>query len=48
MKVIERGYSFQNGGYYLPIRIFDLTVLGDYYTNGSYGLNISSTYKKKI
>ncbi len=44
----ERGYSFQNGGYYLPIsEFFDLTVLGDYYTNGSYGINISSQYKKR-
>ena len=44
----ERGYSLQNGGYYLPIsEIFDLTLLGDYYTNGSYGLNISSMYRKR-
>ena len=44
----ERGYSFQNGGYYLPIsEFFDLTILGDYYTNGSYGINISSQYKKR-
>ena len=40
----QRGYSIQNGGYYLPISdFFDLTILGDYYTNGSYGINISST-----
>ena len=44
----QRGYSLQNGGYYLPLsEFFDLTVLGDYYTNGSYGLNISSQYKKR-
>ncbi|MDG2475544.1 MAG: putative LPS assembly protein LptD, partial [Flavobacteriaceae bacterium] len=44
----ERGYSFQNGGYYLPVtEFFDLTILGDYYTNGSYGINISSQYKKR-
>jgi len=44
----ERGYSLQNGGYYLPIsEFFDLTILGDYYTNGSYGLNISSMYRKR-
>ncbi|MDA7602516.1 putative LPS assembly protein LptD [Flavobacteriaceae bacterium] len=44
----ERGYSFQNGGYYLPVsEFFDLTILGDYYTNGSYGINISSTYRKR-
>ncbi len=44
----ERGYSLQNGGYYIPISdFFDLTLLGDYYTNGSYGVNISSMYRKK-
>ena len=44
----RRGYSLQNGGYYLPISEFlDLTIMGDYYTNGSYGLNISSQYKKR-
>ena len=33
----QRGYSLQNGGYYLPLSdFFDLTILGDYYTNGSY------------
>jgi hypothetical protein len=43
----KRGYSFQNGGYYLPIsKYFDFTILGDYYTNGSYGVNLSSQYKK--
>ena len=43
-----RGYSFQNGGYYLPIsKYFDITLLGDYYTNGSYGININSQYKKR-
>ena len=44
----QRGYSLQNGGYYIPIsEFFDLTVLGDYYTNGSYGLNLSSFYRKR-
>jgi len=44
----RRGYSLQNGGYYLPIsEFFDLTILGDYYTNGSYGINLSSQYKKR-
>ena len=32
---------------YLLSEFFDLTVLGDYYTNGSYGINISSQYKKR-
>ena len=44
----QRGYSIQNGGYYLPIsEFFDLTILGDYYTNGSYGINIRSIYRKR-
>ncbi len=44
----KRGYSFQNGGYYLPVSEYlDLTFLGDYYTNGSYGFNISSQYRKR-
>ena len=45
----RRGYSLQNGGYYLPIsKFFDLTILGDYYTNGSYGLSIRSQYKLSL
>ncbi len=44
----KRGYSFQNGGYYIPISDYlDFTILGDYYTNGSYGVNLSSQYKKR-
>jgi len=42
----ERGYFIQNGGYYFAVSdYFDLTVLGDFYSNGSYGYNISSDYK---
>jgi len=42
----ERGYFIQNGGYYFAVSdYFDLTVLGDFYTNGSYGYNISTDYK---
>lgn len=42
----QRGYFIQNGGYYFAVSdYFDLTVLGDFYTNGSYGYNISSDYK---
>ncbi len=41
----NRGFFFQNGGYYLAISDYlDLTLLGDYYTNGSYGLRAESTY----
>ena len=40
-----RGYFIQNGGYYLPINDnLDLTLLGDYYTNGSHGIRIENTY----
>ncbi|SFU65234.1 hypothetical protein SAMN05216480_111107 [Pustulibacterium marinum] len=43
-----RGYFIQNGGYYFAINDYlDLTVLGDYYTNGSYGLQGQSAYKKR-
>ena len=41
----SRGYFVQNGGYYLPINDnLDLTLLGDYYTNGSYGFRLENTY----
>ncbi len=42
----DRGYFLQNGGYYFAISdYFDLAVLGDYYTNGSYGLRLENNYK---
>lgn len=41
----DRGYFLQNGGYYFAISDYlDLAVLGDYYTNGSYGLRIETNY----
>ncbi|MFV0565388.1 MAG: putative LPS assembly protein LptD [Flavobacteriaceae bacterium] len=44
----ERGYFLQNGGYYFAISDHvDLAVLGDYYTNGSYGFRTESTYAKR-
>lgn len=44
----QRGFFLQNGGYYLAIsEYFDLTLLGDYYTNGSYGFSSESTYAKR-
>jgi lipopolysaccharide assembly outer membrane protein LptD (OstA) len=43
-----RGFSLQNGGYYFALSdSYDLSVLGDYYTNGSYGLRFQSTYAKR-
>ncbi|MCX2719887.1 putative LPS assembly protein LptD [Lentiprolixibacter aurantiacus] len=44
----DRGYFFQNGGYYLPINDYvDLTLTGDLYTNGSYGFRAQSVYSKR-
>ncbi|WP_456442469.1 putative LPS assembly protein LptD [Psychroserpens sp.] len=41
----DRGYFLQNGGYYFAISDhIDLAVLGDYYTNGSYGLRFETNY----
>jgi len=41
----NQGYALQNGGYYLALSdYYDLTILGDYYTNGSYGLRFESAY----
>lgn len=43
-----RGYSLQNGGYYLALsdRV-DLTLLGDWYSNGSFALNAQSQYRTR-
>ncbi|PQJ76099.1 hypothetical protein BTO13_02520 [Polaribacter gangjinensis] len=44
----QRGIGFQNGGYYFAISDYmDLTVLGDAYSNGSWGTRISSNYNKR-
>ncbi len=41
----NRGFFFQNGGYYFAINDYiDLLTLGDYYTNGSYALRLESNY----
>ena len=43
-----RGYSLQNGGYYFALSDnYDLALLGDYYTNGSYALRAESSYAKR-
>ncbi|NHL02080.1 putative LPS assembly protein LptD [Flavobacterium turcicum] len=43
-----RGFSLQNLGYYFALSDnYDLTVLGDYYTNGSYGMRFESAYAKR-
>ncbi len=41
----NQGYFLQNGGYYFAISDYmDLLAVGDYYTNGSYGLRLESSY----
>ena len=43
-----RGFSLQNGGYYFALSDnYDLTLLGDYYTNGSYALRGETSYAKR-
>ena len=44
----SRGIGFQNGGYYFAISDYmDLTVQGDAYSNGSWGMRMSSNYRKR-
>ncbi len=44
----QRGYTLQNGGYYFALSDnYDLAILGDYYTNGSYALRFQSNYAKR-
>lgn len=41
----NRGFFLQNGGYYFAINDYlDFSLLGDYYTNGSYALRGETTY----
>jgi lipopolysaccharide assembly outer membrane protein LptD (OstA) len=43
-----RGYFLQNGGYYVPVNDnVDLSITGDLYSNGSYGLRGESLYLKR-
>ncbi len=42
----SRGFYARNGGYYWAANdYFDLRILGDIYTKGSWGLHVSSIYK---
>jgi hypothetical protein len=44
----RQGYFLQNGGYYFVINDnFDLALLGDVYTNGSWGFRAESGYAKR-
>ena len=41
----DQGYFLQNGGYYFNVSDYiDLAVLGDVYTNGSWGIRLESNY----
>jgi hypothetical protein len=41
----QQGYFLQNGGYYLAINDYvDLALLGDIYSNGSWGIRTESNY----
>jgi len=43
----NRGYAIQNGGYYFNLSdYFNLALIGDYYTNGSYGFRSDTQYKR--
>jgi lipopolysaccharide assembly outer membrane protein LptD (OstA) len=45
---VRQGYYLQNGGYYFAISDkLDLTLQGDYYTNGSWGLRGQSNYAQR-
>ena len=44
----NQGYFLQNGGYYLAVNdYFDLALIGDIYTNGSWGLRAETNYAKR-
>ncbi|WP_457615773.1 putative LPS assembly protein LptD [Lutibacter sp.] len=44
----QQGYFLQNGGYYFVINDnFDFALLGDVYTNGSWGIRTETSYVKR-
>jgi lipopolysaccharide assembly outer membrane protein LptD (OstA) len=41
----NQGYFLQNGGYYLALNDYlDISLMGDVYTNGSWGFRVESSY----
>lgn len=43
-----RGFYLRNGGYYFAVNdYFDLKVLGEIFTKGSWGLSLESNYRKR-
>lgn len=44
----ERGFYLREGGYYFAINDYlDLKLLGDVYTKGSWGLSLTTNYRKR-
>ncbi|MEZ0006396.1 lipopolysaccharide assembly outer membrane protein LptD (OstA) [Flavobacterium sp. 28YEA47A] len=44
----RQGFALQNGGLYLALSDnYDLAILGDYYTNGSYAMRFESSYVQR-
>lgn len=44
----RQGFALQNGGLYLALSDnYDLAIIGDYYTNGSYAMRFESAYAKR-
>ncbi len=44
----RRGFFLKNGGYYFALNDYiNLTMLGEIYSKGSWGLNMASNYKKR-
>ncbi len=45
---LRRGFFLKNGGYYWAINDYvDAAIMGEIFTNGSWGLNLVSKYKKR-
>ncbi|MCF8392030.1 MAG: LPS-assembly protein LptD [Bacteroidales bacterium] len=43
-----RGFYLRNGGYYFAINEYvDLTLTGDIYTNGTWGMRVGTNYRKR-
>ena len=45
---VNQGFHIQNGGYHFALSdYYDLTLTGDYYTNGSFGIRSNTQYIKR-
>ena len=44
----NRGFYLRNGGYYFALNdYFDLSITGDIYTNGTWGVRLGSNYRRR-